>query len=211
MVQFNQLDLPTGLPFDYQLAMDRLQDYAAPRDKLRQLCLSDQVIQVKKGLYVRGEDKHTVNPFVVAGLTYGPSYVSLESALVHYGLIPERTEEITSICLLKTRQIKQFHTPLGRFTYRPVNPRVFSFGVRLEESQGGNFFIAEPEKALSDRIALVRGLTAVRDVSTVIFDDLRIEPEALDSFRVPVVKEIASRYRRKNVRAFYRWLTKFKD
>ncbi len=193
--------------------MDRLRNYAAPRNKLRQLCRTNQVVQVRRGLYVSGGKEHAVSPLVLSGLIYGPSYVSLESALAHYGIIPERTEEITCICLDLTgkQKAKQFRTPLGRVSYRPVNQRVFSFGVKLEEAEGGTYFLAEPEKALCDRVALVRGLTAVREVGTVIFDDLRVDPDALRSFRVSVAEGIAARYRRKNVAAFARWLSKWMD
>jgi predicted transcriptional regulator of viral defense system len=163
---------------------------------------------VKKGLYVpgwqRGEEP-PVDPLVLSGLIYGPSYVSLESALAYYGLIPERVEAIT--CITSKRE-KEFRTPIGRYCYRPVNERVFSCGVRLESAKGGSYFLAEPEKALCDRIALVRGLSAVRDVDRVLAEDLRIELDAVREFRLPLVEEIAVRYRRKNVDAFFRWLAR---
>lgn len=208
VAQIDELDLPKGLPFDYQLAMDRLKGYAAPRNKLKQLCESKQVVRLKRGLYVRSPGEE-VNPLVLAGLIYGPSYVSLETALVFYGLIPERTAEVTSICLGKaTRKVKRFQTPLGRFSYRPVNERVFSFGFKLATEDGANYFLAEPEKALCDRIALVRGLSTMQEVRSLVFDDLRIDPEALRSFRVPLVNEISSRYQRRNVKAFALWLAR---
>lgn len=202
------LYLPTGQPFDYQLAMYRLRDFRSPRDKLRHLCELGEVVRVKKGLYVpgrrQGEDL-PVDPLVLSGLIYGPSYVSLETALSHYGLIPERVEEITCVTSKRT---KLFRTPLGRYRYWPVNERVFSCGMRLEPAKGGTWLLAEPEKALCDRIALIRNLGAVRDVPSALAEDLRIDLEAVGHFRLPLVKEIADRYRRKNVSAFYRWLAR---
>ena len=47
-----RVELPVSHPFDYQLAMDRLAAYRAPRNKLRNLCLGGEVLRVKKGLYV---------------------------------------------------------------------------------------------------------------------------------------------------------------
>lgn len=203
-----KIDLPTDYPFDYQLAMDRLRGFRAPRDKLGALCRRGDVVRVKKGLYIpgwrRGQEM-PVDPLVLSGLVYGPSYVSLETALSWYGLIPERVEEITCMGLKKA---KLFQTPAGRFSYHPVNERVFSFGVRLESTKGGTFFLAEPEKALCDRIALVSELAAVREVAAVIYEDLRIEEEAIRSLRLPVVTEIAARYGRRNVSVFQRWLEK---
>lgn len=203
----NSSDLPRDRPFDYQLAMDRLRDYRAPRDKLGHLCASGAVVRVRKGLYVPGRAgrEQAVDPLVLAGLVYGPSYVSLETALAWYGLILERVEEITS---MTSKRAKEFRTPVGRFRYEPVPERTYAEGVRLEAAAGGSFFLAEPEKALCDRVALVRGLTAAREVAEVLAADLRVDVEVVcRTFRRDLVAEIARQYRRKNVSAFHRWLT----
>lgn len=201
--------LPYYQPFDYQLAMDRLRDYRAPRDKLGHLCRSGAVIRVRKGLYVPGwrlGEEPPVEPLVLAGLIYGPSYVSLETALARHGLIPERVEEITCIT---SKRAKDFRTPVGRFRYEPVSERVFGCGIRLEQARGGAFFMAEPEKALCDRVAMISGLKAAREVAAVLEDDLRVDVDAvMSTFRLPLVQEIAELYRRKNVAAFHRWLSR---
>jgi hypothetical protein len=142
---------------------------------------------------------------VLSGLIYGPSYVSLETALSLYGLIPERVEEITCITLKRARV---FRTPVGRFSYTPIRPDAYPVGLRLEAGKGGSWYFAEPEKALCDRMAQIDGLQCMRDVPAVLHEDLRIAPEDLDGFRVPLVSEIAARYRRKNVTAFARWFEK---
>ena len=200
---------PHDQPFDYQLAMDRLRDYRAPRDKLGHLCQSGVVIRVRKGLYVPGwrlGEEPPVEPLVLAGLIYGPSYVSLETALARHGLIPERVEEITCIT---SKRAKDFRTPVGRFRYEPVSERVFGCGIRLEQARGGAFFMAEPEKALCDRVAMISGLKAAREVAAVLEDDLRVDVDAvMSTFRLPLVQEIAELYRRKNVAAFHRWLSR---
>jgi hypothetical protein len=205
----NDHQLPLDQPFDYQLAMDRLRDYHAPRDKLGHLCQSGEVIRVRKGLYVpgarRGEES-AVDPLVLTGLIYGPAYVSLETALARHGLIPERVEEFTCIT---SKRAKMYDTPVGRFRYEPVNERVFGLGLRLEQVRGGAFFLAEPEKALCDRLAMITNLTTARDISAVLEDDLRMElDEVIRSFRLPLVAEIAEAYRRKGVTAFHRWLAR---
>ena len=204
----NKWELPCDLPFDYQLAMDRLSGFHSPRDKLGHLCESGEVVRVKKGLYLPGwrrGGEAPVDPLVLAGLIYGPSYVSLETALALHGLIPERTEEITSITL---KRAKHFETPVGRYRYVPINEGAYACGVRLESARGGSYLLAEPEKALCDRIALVRSLTAARDVAVVLEEDLRIDRDSLRTFQLDLVGEIAERYRRKNVAAFHRWLVR---
>lgn len=189
--------------------MDRLEGrFGAPRNKIQSLCRSGAIIRVKKGLYVPGSrsgEPPEIDPLVLSGLIYGPSYVSLETALAYHGLIPERVDEITC---MTSKRAKQFRTPLGRFHYTPIRENVFPVGVRLESAKGGSWLLAEPEKALCDRIAQVSGLQAMRDVSELLQDDLRIEPVDLAKLRLPLIQEIASLYRRKNVTAFAGWLEK---
>ena len=201
-----RVEFPVTHPFDYQLAMDRLAGYRAPRNKLRSLCLSGDLVRVRKGLYVAAAfpgRPPAVDPLVLAPLIYGPSYVSLETALAWHGLIPERVEEVTSVT---SKRAKLFLTPVGRFSYRPVNETAYGYGVGLQSAAGGAFFLAAPEKALCDRIAGVRGLRAQRDVPELLADDLRVDMDAVVLMRLPLVREIARRYRRQNVTAFLRWL-----
>jgi len=202
-------NLPFDIPFDYQLLLDRLKGrYRAPRNKIQSLCRSGEIIPVKKGLYIPGSppgEVLRVDPLVLSGLIYGPSYVSKETALAHHGLIPERVDEITCVT---SKRSKLFRTPVGRFSYTPVPEEVFPLGVTLEKARGGTWLLAEPEKALCDRIAQMRVVQAMRDVPVLLRDDLRIEPDAVCGFRLALVREIARRYRRKSVTAFANWLEK---
>ena len=90
--------------------------------------------------------------YLIANKIYSPSYISLQSALSHYGLIPEGVFRITSVSTLKTAE---FETPLGYFSYRTIKPDYF-FGYRLIRQQGGHlaawYKIATPEKAILDHL-----------------------------------------------------------
>ena len=183
--------------------MQRLAGFAAPRNKLAALVRSGEIVRVKKGLYV--SNGAVVDRWVLAGLIYGPSYISLETALAHHGLIPERVDEVTCI---STKRPRLFDTPMGRFSYRAVPARVFLMGVALVEAEGGNHLLASPEKALCDRVALVRNLTAQRHVPALLDEELRIDAESLAEFDVTLVQEIARRYRRASVTALAAWLAK---
>src|SRR5208283_2899901 len=80
--------------FDYQALSDCLKDYARPRDRISDLIKSGAIVRVKKGLYIFGPD-YSRGPYsreLLANLMYGPSYVSLDYALAHHALIPERVE-----------------------------------------------------------------------------------------------------------------------
>jgi len=227
-----RIRLPRDAPFDYQLAMDRLRDYRAPRDKLRRLCESGEVVQVKRGLYVAGPvgngpvgngpvgngpvgngpagngpagNGNGVDPLVVSGLLYGPSYVSLETALARHGMIPERVEEITCMA---TKRARAFDTPVGRFRYRPVPERAFAVGVARGTAGGGSYLLASPEKALCDRVAAARGVTAQREVRALLLEDLRLDESRLDELDGELIEAIAERYRRTPVTVFARWMSR---
>ena len=200
--------LPRGVPFDYQLAMDRLRDFRAPRDKLRRLCEDGSLVQVKRGLYISGptgEEGLAVDLRVLSGLVYGPSYVSLETALAHHGMIPERVEEIT--CMTSKRE-RSFDTPVGRFRYLPIPERAFAIGVARETAKGGAYLLAQPEKALCDRIAHAADLQAQREVPAFLFNDLRIEEDRMVELDPGLIESIAAVYRRRSVSVFARWMAK---
>lgn len=186
--------------------MDRLRDFRAPRDKLRRLCEDGEIVQVKRGLYVAGaagEKGAAVDPRVLSGLVYGPSYVSLETALAHYGMIPERVEEIA--CMAPKRA-RSFDTPVARFRYLPIPERAFAIGVTRETAKGGAYLLAQPEKALCDRIAQAADLQAQREVPGFLFDDLRIEEDRTEELDAALIEAIAAVYRRTPVSVFARWM-----
>ena len=106
---------------DYLFLMNCLAAYKHPRDKLTALLRRKDLVRVKKGLYVFGKD-YRHRPFsheVLANLIYGPSYISFESALGYYGLIPEKVTRTTSACLKRNKHLK---TPIGEFVYYYLQP-----------------------------------------------------------------------------------------
>lgn len=88
--------------------------------------------------------------FLIANKLYTPSYVSLESALSYYGLIPEGVYSITSVSGKKT---SNFNTSLAEFTYKKISPRLL-FGYNLKKQGNQSFKIAEIEKAVLDYLYL---------------------------------------------------------
>lgn len=101
---------------------------------------------------------------------YSPSYISFESALAYYRLIPEAVYTITSATTLKTHH---FATSLGVFSYRHLKPELM-FGYRLVEVKGHRFKMAEPEKLLLDYMYLNTSLQSADD-----FESLRINQAEL--------------------------------
>ncbi len=142
--------------FDYQRLKNAISvsGQANKRRYIGQLIKKGYIVRVKKGLYIWG---NTLNPagyakMILANLLFGPSYVSLEYALSHYGMIPERVETVTSVTFKKN---KSFSTPVGHFEFRHLHRDAYAIGVKLLfVQQQETALIAAPEKALLDTIAL---------------------------------------------------------
>lgn len=187
---------------DYQSMVETLRELAYPRNKINDLIRQRKLIRVKKGLYVFG-DKHRRHPYsreLLANLIYGPSYVSMDYALAHHGLIPERVEALSSVTPNRSRR---FSTPVGLFLYRQVPARAYETGVvRAEGEHGQAFLIATPEKALADKIVSVRGVAiySIGDMRRFLEEDLRIDAEALRALSAERIDDYAERYRSRRLR-----------
>lgn len=187
---------------DYQQLMDCLRGYIKPRDKVRLMLRSGELVRVKKGLYVFGTD-YRRGPWsreVLANLMYGPSYVSLEYALSYYGFIPERVEVVTSVTSERSRR---FETPLGVFTYRTMSLRKYSIGIAQERTEPNqHFFIAAPAKALADKVWTDSRFTPRRaaDFDAYLHEDLRVEEAALAKIDRALLDLIVKQYGSRKVR-----------
>ncbi|MFH1975798.1 MAG: hypothetical protein ABIJ52_09585 [Pseudomonadota bacterium] len=192
----------SGEEFDYQTLLDGLREYDRPRDKITNLLRQGGIIRVKKGIYIFGE-RYRRRPFsreLLANIIYGPSYVSLETALHYYGLIPERVEAMTSVTNARGRR---FFTPVGLFIYQGVSMNAYCIGIDQGELENGrSFLIATPEKALADKIQADRG-TAIRtqaEMRTYLLDSLRIDSEGLGKLNAETISLIAAQYRSRKLR-----------
>lgn len=92
-----------------------------------------------------------------------PSYVSLESALGFYHLIPEG---VYSQQAITTRKTNSYKTPLGVFNYRTLKPAFF-FGYRILHKDKLPVLMAEPEKALLDYLYLTGSLLSLKDMKAL--------------------------------------------
>ncbi len=181
--------------FDYRQLVDCLRAYSKPRDKIGALMTAGAIVRVKKGLYVFGESwrRHPVNRELLANLIYGPSYISLEYALSHHGMIPERVAAVTSVTSGRPRR---FQTPFELFTYRPISLAAYAIGIAQEQSGPDSVLIATPEKALADFICADRRFrpSAPADYAAYLHDDLRIAPERLAKLDLKSLDAIARGY-----------------
>lgn len=102
---------------------------------------------LKRGLYELSYPRDlTIPDLYIANKLYSPSYVSLETALSNYSIIPEVSMAVTSLTTKPTRRFKNKH---GLFIYRTVKADAFT-GYYVEKNGSFDILIAEPEKALVD-------------------------------------------------------------
>lgn len=143
-----------------------------------------------------------LNLKVLANLLYGPSYISLEYALSYWGLIPEKVEEVTS---MTNKRNKIFETPVGIFSYRYLENTKFSIGIEWIPDDTGPFLIAAKEKAICDRVALVKSLE-INEMEEFLESELRLDMDELTDLDIELVNEIQAVYRKKSVTALLDWL-----
>ena len=66
---------------------------------LKRAVAAGEVVRIHRGLYCLATRylREKIDPHVLAQRIYGPSYISLESALSHHGWIPEAVYAVTSV------------------------------------------------------------------------------------------------------------------
>jgi predicted transcriptional regulator of viral defense system len=95
-----------------------------------------------------------------------PSYISLESALSYYHLIPEAVYTFQAIT---TRKTIQYNTPKGYFNYRNIKPELF-FGYQVIHVDNLPVLIADAEKAVLDLLYLNATLHSEKDIRELRFN-----------------------------------------
>lgn len=125
--------------------------------------------KLKRGFYCLGGQELNQNfLFYTANKIYAPSYVSLETALKYYGLIPEEIFQITSV---STKKTADFETSTGNFSYRHIKPDLY-WGYELIEFAKRTILLADPEKAVLDYLYINSDLKTADD-----FDGMRINSD----------------------------------
>lgn len=87
--------------------------------------------------------------YAVSNKIYPHSYISLESALSFYGLIPEGVFTVTAV---STKNTASFSTEMGTFTYRHITPTLFGGYTVVGDESRARFKIATLEKTVLDYV-----------------------------------------------------------
>lgn len=158
------------------------------------------ILRLKRGLYVVSPkiSRLELSPFLIANHMYGPSYVSMQTALRYYGLIPEAVYSVQSMTTGVTRV---YGNAMGTFSYIHVPSQYYNIGVTMKEDAESTFMIATPEKALCDLMVYTPNLnlrfqTSIRDY---LEDDIRLDIDELLNFNLDIIEECAVVSRKKTM------------
>ena len=162
-----------------------------------------KLIQLKKGLYTLAEPyrKVTPHPFLLANAMKKASYISLQSALSFYGMIPEHVSIVTSVT---TQRPEHVETPLGQFTFRSVKKGWFHSFRQIDLGSGQRAFIATPEKALLD----LTYLTPYAD-NYDFLTELRLQ--SLEQLNINMMLELACNSKSMKVQRTAKLITKIAE
>ena len=177
------------IPFDTAALKAALDDYKSPKDKITTLEQSGLLIRLKRGLFVVSPMVHSqpLSKELIANHIYGPSYISLQTALSFYGLIPER---VHTVCSMTTKRSSSFINPLGNFDYITVPAAYFAIGIRQEiVNNNYAYLIATPEKALCDMIVETKGLKlqSIKAIQNYLEEDLRVDLSIIEHYDVDII------------------------
>lgn len=171
-MQFAELlDTVVDLPvFRGSLLLAGDRDAADVRRQLSRWTASGKILQLRRNVYVLASPWRRVqpHPFLIANELHRPSYVSLQSALAHRGMIPESVPTTTSVT---TGRPVELDTPLGRYSYRHIAPAAF-FGYGRTPLAGQQALVAGAAKALLDLVYLTPGGESSEHLRSLRLEDL---------------------------------------
>jgi predicted transcriptional regulator of viral defense system len=129
------------------------------------------ILKVRRGYYCFADyvEKEGFLQFA-SNKIYSPSYISLESALAHYGLIPEESFLLTSV---SSRNTAEFQTQLGSFSYRHLKSDLF-FGYKVLTINNLFYKIGEVEKVILDYLYLNK-LDSIEQMKAMRFNAYQVD------------------------------------
>lgn len=147
------------------------------RKQLSRWVAAGKIFQLRRGLYCLAPPYQKVrpHPFLVANRLQPGSYVSLQSALAHYGMIPESVPTTTSVT---TGRPENLSTPLGEHIFRHIQVKWLRGYSQVDLINDQKAFVAKPEKALLDLVYLQPGGDSVnflRELRLQALDQLNLD------------------------------------
>ena len=194
--------------YDFQSLRIKYKEYSNIYQKINNECKKGILVKIKRGLYT--DDLYN-DKEVIANICYNPSYISFEYALSYYGVIPEFVSTFTSATFGKKNN-KIYHMKDCTFDYRSVPDEVFPMGILImKNSKDISYKIASKEKALCDLLYSKYPVRSIKDLKTLLFEDMRIDENEFLKMNFEFIKEIAPLYHSNSLNVLIKYLNKETD
>ncbi len=195
----NTLAQIRNIPFSTQTIGTFFSNTKAVTMKANNLQKAGKIIRLKKGLYILSpeESGETLSNELIANHIYGPSYISLQTALRYYGLIPETVYTTQSMTIKRSRS---FTNDIGVFTYTSCPHDYFTIGIRQAIVNSNTILIASPEKALCDTLCYTHNLNIryKKELSVLLEEDWRFDMDALRQMNTSIIEQCAAVGKKQN-------------
>ncbi|MBR8758998.1 type IV toxin-antitoxin system AbiEi family antitoxin domain-containing protein [Porphyromonas levii] len=128
------------------------------------------LVKLRNGCYAFREcTRNGAYNYFFSQFIYRPSYISLETALSFYGLIPEAVVSMTAVTTLGT---KTFINDTGQYSYRTISRQHFwGYSKHLMSNGRQSYYLADMEKAILDFLYLNTFYNTIEDITDLRFDD----------------------------------------
>ena len=189
----NELGVFKNIPVQTSAIASLYPNITSANRKVANLEKEGRIIRLKRGMYVvnPNESGKLLSLGLIGNVLYGPSYVSMMTALREYGLIHERVEIIES---MTTHLTVSFENPVGTFEYHHCAKDYYSIGITQREEEEVTYLIATPEKALCDYIVCTPRLPLrfIKDTYIFLEEDLRLDMDAFMKMNVDIFRQCAA-------------------
>ncbi|MEK6732823.1 MAG: hypothetical protein AABY55_04275 [Candidatus Omnitrophota bacterium] len=148
--------------------------------------------RLKRDVYELKDISVELPDLYVGNKLYEPSYISLETALSMYSIIPDIAAGVTSVT---TKPTRKFSNKYGVFLYRTCRPQAFT-GYRLALYEGYKVYIADKEKAVVDFLYY-----RLRNQRSIDFDEERLNKVILKKIKWKKALRYAGLFNKKVIEA----------
>ena len=186
------------------MLISELSEYVNPKAKIGRMTEEGLLFPIIRGFY---EDRPDTPAHYLAGVIYGPSYISFEFALAYYGLIEKRTGPVSCAAYGKRKE-KYHETSFGVFTYRDIPKKAFSEELILHRENGYSFIMASPEKAFCDELYKLSPAANLKELRTLMFDEIGIGKRKINRLDPAVMFRLADLYGCRNLHLLTSFLRK---
>lgn len=177
------------------ILLDKYKEFGDPYGKIRRLIKNKDLFLLSRGLYT---DNSNISGLYVANAIYGPSYISFDTALSYWGMIPEAVYSVTSATTQKLKK-KKYNNFIGQLTYRDVPLKAYPFGIKIIEENGYRFMIASREKALCDKLYELPVIKTQKELDFMLFNDMRLDYDSFFNLSVRDIDFLATKYHSSNI------------